>query len=103
MSPKSVRITEEGRLSIAWDDGETCEYILRDLRRNCPCATCLADAQSRSASFIPLYTRDALTIASIQPVGRYALQFTWKDGHSTGIYTYDALRALCPRSNEDAP
>ena len=95
MSPKSVRITEEGRLSITWDDGEICEYSLRDLRRNCPCAACLADAQSHSASFIPLFTRDALSLGAIHPVGRYALQFTWKDGHSTGIYTYAALRSMC--------
>ena len=29
-------------------------------------------------------------------VGRYALQMYWSDGHSTGIYTFDYLRDLCP-------
>jgi DUF971 family protein len=31
----------------------------------------------------------------IQPVGRYALQFSWSDGHDSGIYSYGLLRQLC--------
>ena len=30
----------------------------------------------------------------IQPVGRYAIQIDWSDGHSTGIYSFSRLRAL---------
>ncbi|QLQ06420.1 MAG: DUF971 domain-containing protein [Anaerolineae bacterium] len=26
----------------------------------------------------------------------YAIQFTWADGHSTGIYSWSMLRWLCP-------
>jgi DUF971 family protein len=33
---------------------------------------------------------------SVSPVGNYALQFGWSDGHNTGIYTFDYLRELCP-------
>ena len=33
---------------------------------------------------------------AIDPVGRYALRFRWSDGHSTGIYTFEHLRELCP-------
>jgi hypothetical protein len=29
-------------------------------------------------------------------VGNYALAFAWSDGHSTGIYTFEYLRKLCP-------
>ena len=29
-------------------------------------------------------------------VGHYALQIFWSDGHSTGIYTFEYLRGLCP-------
>jgi DUF971 family protein len=31
---------------------------------------------------------------AIHYVGRYALQFVWSDGHSTGIYTYEYLRDI---------
>jgi DUF971 family protein len=33
---------------------------------------------------------------AVDPVGNYALHFEWSDGHSTGIYTFDHLRKLCP-------
>jgi DUF971 family protein len=29
---------------------------------------------------------------AIHYVGRYALQFVWSDGHSTGIYSFEYLR-----------
>jgi DUF971 family protein len=29
-------------------------------------------------------------------VGRYAVQIHWNDGHSTGIYSFDYLRQICP-------
>jgi DUF971 family protein len=29
-------------------------------------------------------------------VGNYAIQITFTDGHSTGIYSYDHLRSICP-------
>jgi DUF971 family protein len=31
----------------------------------------------------------------IQPVGRYAIQIDWSDGHETGIYPFRRLRELC--------
>jgi DUF971 family protein len=31
---------------------------------------------------------------AIHPVGRYAIQIYYSDGHSTGIYTWEKLRAL---------
>jgi DUF971 family protein len=30
----------------------------------------------------------------IQPVGRYAIQISWSDGHETGIYTFANLREM---------
>jgi DUF971 family protein len=29
-------------------------------------------------------------------VGNYAIQISFSDGHSTGIYSYDHLRSICP-------
>jgi DUF971 family protein len=41
-------------------------------------------------------------LIDIQPIGNYAIEFHWHDGHSTGIYTYDYLRSLCPCPECDA-
>ncbi len=31
---------------------------------------------------------------AITSVGNYAIRFNWDDGHNTGIYSYEYLRAL---------
>jgi DUF971 family protein len=31
-------------------------------------------------------------------VGSYAISISFTDGHSTGIYSYEHLRAICPCS-----
>jgi DUF971 family protein len=36
-----------------------------------------------------------LEIDRFDPVGRYALQIVWFDGHDTGLYSYKYLRSLC--------
>ena len=37
----------------------------------------------------------ALEIDDMKPVGNYALEIDWFDGHTTGIYSYTYLRSLC--------
>ena len=39
---------------------------------------------------------DDIRALDIELVGRYAIQFTWSDGHSTGIYSFETLREICP-------
>ncbi|HVW51468.1 MAG TPA: DUF971 domain-containing protein [Trinickia sp.] len=41
-----------------------------------------------------------VTIVSLEPVGNYALQPTFSDGHSTGIYSWDLLHELATRQDE---
>lgn len=36
-------------------------------------------------------------ITAIHPVGQYAIQPVWDDGHSTGIYSWEYLFHLCPK------
>lgn len=36
-----------------------------------------------------------ITINAIKPVGNYALQLFFSDGHDTGIYSWDYLYELC--------
>ena len=36
-----------------------------------------------------------VTITAIQPVGNYALQLVFSDGHDTGLYSWDYLYELC--------
>ena len=41
-----------------------------------------------------------VTIASVEPVGHYALRPTFSDGHATGIYSWDYLYELGERQDE---
>jgi DUF971 family protein len=40
--------------------------------------------------------RPRLKMEAIEPVGNYALQIRWNDGHAAGIYSYEYLRGICP-------
>ena len=77
-------------LGIRWADGTKSNYSLDVLRRHCPCARCQATRQN------PLTLRakpqGPLRVLEAQPIGRYAVQIVWNDGHRTGIYTYDRLK-----------
>jgi DUF971 family protein len=35
-------------------------------------------------------------LQDLEPVGRYAIKPVWRDGHDTGLFTYEYLRELCP-------
>ena len=39
--------------------------------------------------------KEAVNIASIEPVGRYAVRLVFDDGHNTGLYTWPILYELC--------
>lgn len=86
-SPRGADSTE-----IDWADGHKGIYPHTILRGYCPCAGC--QGHSGTISFIP-NVGTALEIDDIQPVGNYALQITWFDGHGSGLYTYLFLRSLC--------
>ncbi len=87
---------EKGELTVFWNDGSARKYSLAELRKACPCATCrdLRD-QLSSTGGLTLLANESLDpsveVIDMSTVGRYALQFTWKDGHNTGIYTYEYL------------
>lgn len=94
VTPDVIGPTEDGtRLRISWKDGCVSEYVPRGLRLACPCAGCV-DEMSGVRTLAPDAVDEGVYPTAIHYVGRYALQFVWSDGHSTGIYTYEYLRAL---------
>ena len=92
--PKNVQVLGE-ELAIVWSDGAETYLKLQDLRRLCPCASCQgeADLLGRVAKGPPTpLTAESCRVAGTAPVGGYALQVFWGDGHSDGLYTYARLR-----------
>lgn len=41
-----------------------------------------------------------VAITAIQPVGNYAIQLVYSDGHDTGLYSWDYLYELCTHQKE---
>jgi DUF971 family protein len=101
MSPKTIKLSGPNQtLAVEWSDGHQSAYPYQYLRDRCPCATCTgAHGPSKHAAppgALPLITSKRLRPDRAELVGRYAFQIFWNDGHSSGIYTFDYLRGLCP-------
>lgn len=92
---------DEARLRIVWGDGVTAEYVPRRLRMMCPCAGCV-DELTGVRTLQPGDVSGNVYPTAIHYVGRYALQFVWSDGHSTGLYTFEYLRGLWDVEGEPA-
>jgi len=91
--PEHIAVSRSKGIQIDWTDGHCSQYDLRSLRDNCPCATC-AGAGAEPASPFQLY-KPSLKMLAVEPVGNYAVQITWNDGHNSGIYSFDHLRRIC--------
>jgi len=97
VQPVHVGPTEDGsRLRLEWGDGGVSDLEPRTLRLMCPCAGCV-DETTGVRILRPESVDEGVYPTAIHYVGRYALQFMWSDGHSTGIYTFEYLRALGDR------
>jgi DUF971 family protein len=96
MIPKKVKQTGENELMVEWEDGHHGRHLMGTLRKYCPCAGCKSEIESNAGLvMLPILKPGQYELRAIQPVGNYALQLKWGDGHQTGIYTFDYLRQIC--------
>ncbi len=87
--PNRVELEDEGRtLVLGWPDGHEDRVPAFELRALCPCARCV-DEITGDRIIRPADVNPAVRAVEVGRVGRYALQITWSDGHSTGIYPYE--------------
>jgi ATP-binding protein involved in chromosome partitioning len=94
-APRSIRQAGPGHLEIVWGDGHVSTYPVAYLRLACRCAACI-DERTGARILDPASVPKDVKPLRIDPVGRYAIHFTWSDGHSSGIYSFEHLRAICP-------
>jgi DUF971 family protein len=95
-----VHLTSGAGVDVAWSDGHTSHYDFAYLRDMCPCALCNDEREKKakmgpSAAALPMFKARA-TARKAHEVGSYAIQIEFSDGHSTGIYSFDKLREICP-------
>ena len=82
---------EDQHVHIVWSDLMESHLPFRDLRLACPCAHCI-DEWTGEARLDPETVPQDVHPTNIQPIGRYALKFSWSDGHYTGLYPFERLR-----------
>jgi DUF971 family protein len=96
MSPKNIQVIQS-ELAIVWDDGSESYISLEKLRRYCPCAVCAGeqDVLGREYRAPPTpYKPESFELRNFQPVGGYAINFQWGDGHGSGLYPFPLLKKL---------
>lgn len=91
--PTGVKLHKRSReLELVYADGSSyrlgCEY----LRVYSPSA----EVQGHGPGQEVLQTgKINVGIEAVKPVGHYALQLVFDDGHDTGLYSWEYLHALC--------
>lgn len=102
LRPTNITLNKNDKvLEISWNDGTDCRYPLSHLREACPCVQCRGGHQYMGAQYDPenilkLTPARDYTMVELHPVGNYAIQPIWNDQHSTGIYTWEYLKRICP-------
>jgi DUF971 family protein len=96
--PTTIKLSAPGGVAVTWNDGHVATYSYAYLRRQCPCALCRdtpPEVKTEPDPF-PLLGKGPIAVTGASPIGRYAIQFRWNDGHAQGIYSYAYLREICP-------
>lgn len=119
--PRRLDLKKDQRLLIEWADGFESRYPIARLRQLCPCAACralrtgrdphqllrpateeemAAEGQPRktlSLNVLPKHftsEADDIAVTSAELVGNYAIQITFSDGHTSGIFSFAYLREI---------
>lgn len=96
-TPRSLK-GDQTALLIEWSDGRVDRILWRTLRDRCPCATCREKraAPPSPSPFAILRPEETIPVraAGMRPIGNYAYQIDFSDGHKTGIYSIELLRTL---------
>lgn len=97
-APQSVTLHQQSKvLEVGFDNGQVFR-IPFELMRVCSPS---AEVQGHGPGQEVLQTgkRD-VDVVALEPVGNYALQPTFSDGHDTGIFSWDYLYFLGSQADE---
>ncbi len=87
--PTEINLHKKSRiLEITYEDGEHFELSCEFLRVHSPSAE--VQGHGHGQGVLQLGKEDVV-INKIEPVGSYAIQPSFDDGHDTGIYSWETL------------
>jgi len=98
------------RIVIEWSDGARLTYAPAKLRSACPCATCrekhggtektAEGTGAKKPALLPVLSlaeARPIAIEKMRPVGNYAYNIAFSDGHDSGLFTFDYLYTIGER------
>lgn len=87
--PTEIKLhRKSGWLEVSFADGKTFQFSCEFLRVFSPSA----EVRGHSPGQEVLQTgKKEVKINHIEPVGNYAIQLNFSDGHNTGLYSWDLL------------
>lgn len=96
--PSNIRLRKQSRLlELSYADGRHFELSWEFLRVHSPSA----EVRGHSPEQAVLQTgKAAVAVSELRPVGHYALQIVFDDGHDSGLFSWEYLLEL--GENKDA-
>ena len=90
--PTEIRLRRASRiLEVSFDDGAHFQMSFEYLRVFSPSA----EVKGHGGGEGILQTgKESVGIASIEPIGNYAVRLVFDDGHNTGLYSWSLLYEL---------
>ncbi len=96
--PTEIKLHQTSRvLELTFDDGRVFRLPYEFLRVYSPSAEVRGHGPGQET--LQVGKKD-VTISEVEPVGHYAIQPKFSDGHDTGIYSWDYLHDLGTRQAE---
>ncbi len=84
-------------LEVAFDDGKTFRFPFEFLRVHSPSAEVRGHGPGQEVLQVG---KREVVIEAVEPVGHYAIQPRFSDGHDSGIYSWDYLYWLGSKQSE---
>src|SRR6266850_6035859 len=96
--PTEIKLHQKSRvLEISFADGKHFKLPCEFLRVYSPSAEVRGHGPGQEV--LQIGKKD-VEITHLEPVGSYAVQPVFSDGHDTGIYSWDYLYSLCMNQEE---
>jgi DUF971 family protein len=96
--PVTIRLRKAScQITLEYEDGTSFDLPFEYLRVYSPSAEVRGHGPGQEV----LQTgKENVRVTSIEPIGYYALQFVFDDGHDTGLYTWEYLYELGAQQDE---
>lgn len=96
--PVEIKLHQRSRLlELTFDDGKCFQLPCEFLRVYSPSAEVRGHGKGQETLQVG---KKNVEIKAVEPVGNYAVQLAFSDGHNTGIYSWDTLYDYGVRQEE---